>query len=161
MTAFEIPQMYLVRQSADRGKMVDQAQSFNLFLAEPDFDILTSALFDGHDLGNKTGMYYYRSLPAVNPINFGIDVDDIKRLTGRDASVDMISGSYNFDKKSAIISDVTDDINKNKSKSKSKPKPKSTLRIPQSLIPLQTNKTSDQPKWRPGMKSEDCISCGS
>jgi ribonucleoside-diphosphate reductase alpha chain/ribonucleoside-diphosphate reductase subunit M1 len=163
MTAFEIPQMYLVRQSADRGKMVDQAQSFNLFLAEPDFDILTSALFDGHDLGNKTGMYYYRSLPAVNPINFGIDVDDIKRLTGRDASVDMISGSYNFDKKSTNVdsNDKMDTDDKKKSKSKSKPKAKSALRIPQSLIPLQNNKTSDQPKWRPGMKSEDCISCGS
>ena len=83
-TAFEIKQMHLVKQSADRGRFVDQAQSFNLFMGEPDFDVLTSALFASHDLGNKTGMYYYRSLPAINPINFGIDIDDLQRLGRED-----------------------------------------------------------------------------
>ncbi len=91
-TAFETKQMHLVKQSADRGKFIDQSQSLNLFLAEPNFDILTAALINSHDLGNKTGMYYYRSLPAINPINFGIDVNDIKRLTGND----IITGSYNI-----------------------------------------------------------------
>ena len=91
-TAFETKQMHLVKQSADRGKFIDQSQSLNLFLAEPNFDILTAALIHSHDLGNKTGMYYYRSLPAINPINFGIDVDDIKRLTGKD----IVIGSYNI-----------------------------------------------------------------
>lgn len=91
-TAFETKQMHLVKQSADRGKFIDQSQSLNLFLAEPNFDILTAALINSHDLGNKTGMYYYRSLPAINPINFGIDINDIKRLTGSD----MVIGSYNI-----------------------------------------------------------------
>jgi ribonucleoside-diphosphate reductase alpha subunit len=90
-TAFELSQKALVEQSSDRGKFIDQSQSFNIFMAEPNFDTLTAVLFDGHDRGNKTGIYYYRSLPAVNPINFGIDVDDIKRLTGNDKAVDMIS----------------------------------------------------------------------
>ena len=80
-TAFEIQQKNLVRQSAERGVFIDQSQSLNLFMAEPNFDILTSALFEAHNLGLKTGIYYYRTLPAVNPINFGIDVKDIERLT--------------------------------------------------------------------------------
>ena len=80
-TAFEISQKHLVRQSAERGVFIDQSQSLNLFMAEPNFDILTSALFDAHSLGLKTGIYYYRTLPAVNPINFGIDVKDIERLS--------------------------------------------------------------------------------
>jgi len=95
-TAFEIGQNHLVRQSADRGKFIDQAQSFNLFMAKPNFDILTSALFEGHDLGNKTGMYYYRSLPAINPINFGIDVDDIKRLTNKDSISEFIDSDEDY-----------------------------------------------------------------
>jgi ribonucleotide reductase alpha subunit len=95
-TAFEIKQMHIVRQAINRGRFIDQAQSLNLFLAEPDFDILTSALFDAHDGGNKTGIYYYRSLPAINPINFGIDVDDIKRLTGRNVTKDVLVGGYNI-----------------------------------------------------------------
>lgn len=96
-TAFEIKQMHIVKQSADRGKFIDQSQSMNLFLAEPNFDVLTSALFGGHELGLKTGMYYYRSLPAVNPINFGIDVEDIKRLTGKDTTISMITNNYNVE----------------------------------------------------------------
>jgi ribonucleoside-diphosphate reductase alpha subunit len=135
-TAFEIKQMYLVRQSADRGIFIDQSQSFNLFMGEPDFDILTSALFEAHDLGNKTGIYYYRSLPAINPINFGIDVEDIKRLTGKDATIEMISGSYNIEK-----------TNKNES-----------VKIVKKYEKQNTS-GSEFCKWIPGMKREDCIGC--
>jgi ribonucleoside-diphosphate reductase alpha chain len=127
-TAFELGQRFLVRQSASRGRFIDQSQSFNLFLAEPDFTTLTSALFEGHDLGNKTGMYYYRSLPAVNPINFGIDVSDIKRLTGKDTTIEMITGGY----------DITKDID----------------------VVSNRVKEGEMCQWRPGMKLEDCLSCG-
>lgn len=136
-TAFELGQRFLVRQSAARGKFVDQSQSFNLFLAEPDFTTLTSALFEGHDLGNKTGMYYYRSLPAVNPINFGIDVDDIKRLTGRDATREMITGGYDIGNQSDSSAEIKV-VNKKRSST-----------------------DGEMCKWRPGMKIEDCLSCGS
>jgi ribonucleoside-diphosphate reductase alpha subunit len=129
-TAFELGQRYLVKQSASRGRFIDQSQSFNLFLAEPDFTTLTSALFEGHDLGNKTGMYYYRSLPAVNPINFGIDINDIKRLTGRDTTLEMITGGYDITKTSNTVT---------------------TRQV----------KEGEMCQWRPGMKLEDCLSCGS
>lgn len=162
-TAFEIPQMHLVAQSADRGEMVDQAQSFNLFLAEPDFDILTSALFDGHDRGNKTGMYYYRSLPAINPINFGIDVEDIKRLTGRDATVDMISGSYNID----ILRDKEKAEKKRNSKAQSKGGSKEKNTTDTKVVAKKKVKDTDDEKsnttyckWKPGVKLDDCESCG-
>lgn len=162
-TAFEIPQMYLVRQSADRGKMIDQAQSFNLFLAEPDFDVLTSALFEGHDLGNKTGMYYYRSLPAINPINFGIDVEDIKRLTGRDATVEMISESYNIDGAKNKNNSVKTRDNKTRSKTMSKEKAIDTKVVTRKKTKDSDDKKPDSVycKWKPGVKMDDCLSCGS
>lgn len=132
-TAYELKQMHIVKQAADRGKFIDQSQSTNIFMPEPDFDILTSALINSHDLGNKTGMYYYRSLAAVNPINFGIDVDDIKRLTGRDTGVELATGSY---------------------KSKNKEKESSNESV-------QSKKEPVMCKWKPGTKIDDCLSCGS
>jgi hypothetical protein len=41
--------------------------------------------------GLKTGMYYLHSNPAVNPIQFGIDIEDIKRLKNF-TSIDEIIG---------------------------------------------------------------------
>lgn len=80
LTAFEIPQKTLIDMSADRGAFVDQSQSLNLFIAEPDFDRLTSCHFHGWRQGLKTGLYYLRSKPAVDPIKFGLDPDSIERI---------------------------------------------------------------------------------
>jgi ribonucleotide reductase alpha subunit len=149
-TAFEINQMHIVRQSSDRGIFIDQSQSLNLFMPEPDFDILTSALFDSHDRGNKTGMYYYRSLPAINPINFGIDIDDIKRLTGRDVNI----GGYNNVTRENVVhvqkiekSLITQDDD-----------PKKKQKNPSHTIKSDTGLFCS---WKPGMKLEDCLECGS
>jgi len=89
-TAFEISQKVLVKQSADRGIFIDQSQSLNVFMKQPNFDILNSILIDGHDLGLKTGMYYYRTLPATNPINYGIDIDDIKLIKNQTSIADIV-----------------------------------------------------------------------
>ncbi len=72
-TAFEIKQSAIIRQAAGRGPFVDQTQSMNLFMERPDFSKLTSAHFYGWRLGLKTGMYYLRTQPAVDPIKFGLD----------------------------------------------------------------------------------------
>ncbi len=147
-TAFEIKQMHLVRQSADRGCFIDQSQSFNLFMPEPNFDILTSALIEAHDLGSKTGMYYYRSQPAVNPISFGIDVNDIQRLTGKSGVIDMISDSYNITDSNEIIESTTTQILKKN--------------ITMSEVSASKKQLINQYcKWKPGIKTEDCLSCGS
>jgi len=110
-TAFEISQKALVKQSADRGAFVDQSQSLNIFMKEPNFDILNSCLIDGHDMGLKTGIYYYRTCPAVNPINFGIDVVDIMRLTKTDNIMGIVSGMYQVDKN--LPSDKTNNVEQN------------------------------------------------
>ena len=80
-TAFEMGQKAIVSQAVDRGCFVDQSQSMNLFIDKPSYDILQSAHFYGWRNGLKTGMYYLRSQPAVNPLKFGVDVDLVKKLT--------------------------------------------------------------------------------
>ncbi len=134
-TAFEIKQKQLVRQSADRGIFIDQSQSLNIFMKEPNFDILTSVLFDGHDLGLKTGMYYYRTLSAVNPISFGIDIEDLKRLTNNNDIKSLIHNNYNIQTAPTALT-----------------------------VKEESKETNEEPKmckWKPGMRLEDCLTCGS
>ena len=80
-TAFEIKMKEIIRQSCERGPFIDQSQSLNLFMEKSNFDVLASAHFYGWSNGIKTGMYYLRSRPSIDPIQFGIDIDDINNIT--------------------------------------------------------------------------------
>ena len=101
-TAFEMSLKNIIKQSADRGPFIDQSQSLNLFIDTPSFDLLNSAMYTGWDMGLKTGMYYCRSVPAVNPISFGIDIDEIKELTNNDSAINMLINNFNTGDKKEI-----------------------------------------------------------
>jgi ribonucleoside-diphosphate reductase alpha subunit len=105
-TAFEISLKNIIQQSVDRGPFIDQSQSLNLFMAKPDFTLLSSAHFYGWKNGLKTGMYYLHSSPAVNPINFGIDIEDIKKLKNISSLEDIMGYSNNSKRK--ILEDTTE-----------------------------------------------------
>jgi ribonucleoside-diphosphate reductase alpha subunit len=74
-TIWEIKQRSVIDHSVARGPYVDQSQSMNLYMAQPNFDKLTSALFYGWKNGLKTGCYYLRSLPASQPLQFSQDIN--------------------------------------------------------------------------------------
>ena len=69
-TVWEIKQKTLIDQSADRGAYVCQSQSLNLFVKRPDLRILSSMHFYSWEKGLKTGMYYLRTQPVTNAIQF-------------------------------------------------------------------------------------------
>lgn len=71
-TVWEIKQRIIVDMSADRGVFIDQSQSLNIHMADPTFSKLTSLHFHGWKRGLKTGMYYLRSRPAAEPIQFTV-----------------------------------------------------------------------------------------
>ena len=73
-TIWEIKQRYVIDHSVARGPYVDQSQSMNLYMAQPNFDKLTAALFYGWKNGLKTGCYYLRSLPASHAQQFSQDI---------------------------------------------------------------------------------------
>lgn len=79
-TAFEMKTKPIVQQSIERGPFIDQTQSLNLFCKIPDFEMLTSAQFYGWKNKIKTGMYYLRTQPAVDPIEFGMDQEIIDAI---------------------------------------------------------------------------------
>ena len=59
--------------SADRGRFIDQSQSFNVFVKNVNFDILSKIHFYGWGKGLKTGTYYIRSKASTNSQRFTID----------------------------------------------------------------------------------------
>ncbi len=72
-TAWEIKQKSILDMAADRGAFICQSQSMNVFMAEPTFSKLSSMHFYAWKKGLKTGMYYLRTKPAVNAIQFTVD----------------------------------------------------------------------------------------
>lgn len=73
-TVWEIKQKVLIELAADRGVYIDQSQSLNLFMADPDFQKLTSMHFYSWKLGLKTGIYYLRSKPKAKQQKFAQDI---------------------------------------------------------------------------------------
>lgn len=71
-TVWELKMKDLVDMAADRGAFICQSQSFNCFMATPTKAKLTSFHFYGWKKGLKTGMYYFRTLPAVDAIQFTV-----------------------------------------------------------------------------------------
>jgi ribonucleoside-diphosphate reductase alpha subunit len=72
-TVWEIKMKDIIDMAADRGKFIDQSQSLNLFIADPTMDKLTAMHFYAWRKGLKTGMYYLRTKPAVNAIQYTVD----------------------------------------------------------------------------------------
>jgi ribonucleoside-diphosphate reductase alpha chain len=64
-TAFDIPYQFLIDAGARRQKWIDQSQSLNLFLAEPDLKTLSHMYRYAWGQGLKT-TYYLRTLGASN-----------------------------------------------------------------------------------------------
>ncbi|XP_029821617.1 ribonucleoside-diphosphate reductase large subunit [Manacus vitellinus] len=77
-TVWEISQKTILKMAADRGAFIDQSQSLNIHIAEPNYGKLTSMHFYGWKQGLKTGMYYLRTKPAANPIQFTLNKEKLR-----------------------------------------------------------------------------------
>ncbi|CAN1288150.1 Ribonucleoside-diphosphate reductase large subunit, partial [Linum perenne] len=77
-TVWEIKQKTLVDMAVHRGCYIDQSQSLNIHMDQPNFGKLTSLHFHTWTQGLKTGMYYLRSRAAADAIKFTVDTTDLK-----------------------------------------------------------------------------------
>jgi ribonucleoside-diphosphate reductase subunit M1 len=77
-TVWEISQKKVLDLAADRGAYICQSQSLNIHLASPTMAQLTSMHFYGWKKGLKTGMYYLRTKPAAQAIQFTVDASVLK-----------------------------------------------------------------------------------
>ncbi|GAB4823195.1 hypothetical protein N2152v2_010241 [Parachlorella kessleri] len=78
-TVWEIKQRILVDMAADRGAYIDQSQSFNVHMSDPNFGKLTSLHFYAWKKGLKTGQYYLRTRAAADAIKFTVDQQALQR----------------------------------------------------------------------------------
>jgi ribonucleoside-diphosphate reductase alpha chain len=72
-TVWEIKMRSIIDLAAERGIYVDQSQSMNLFVENPDFKKLSSMHFYAWKKGLKTGMYYLRTKAKAKAQQFTID----------------------------------------------------------------------------------------
>ncbi len=105
-TAWEIKQRAIIDMAADRGAFIDQSQSLNLFMESPNYKKLTSAHFYAWEKGLKTGMYYLRSRPAVDPIKFTVDVEKA-RLSNTAVEKEMV---VNYEVKKTSIAPIYESV---------------------------------------------------
>jgi ribonucleoside-diphosphate reductase alpha subunit len=97
-TAWEIKQRPLLDMSIERGAFVDQSQSLNLWMPQPNSTKLTAAHFYGWQNGLKTGLYYLRTNPAKEATKFAIEVkheskhvDTVAKDAGHDVTNETAS----------------------------------------------------------------------
>lgn len=71
-TVWEMSMRDIIDMAAERGIFIDQSQSLNLFMENPNAGKLTSMHFYAWKKGLKTGMYYLRSKAASSAIKFTV-----------------------------------------------------------------------------------------
>jgi ribonucleoside-diphosphate reductase alpha chain len=71
-TVWELSMRDIIDMAADRGLFIDQSQSLNLFVENPNMGKLTSMHFHAWKRGLKTGMYYLRTKAATDAIKFTV-----------------------------------------------------------------------------------------
>lgn len=79
-TVWEISMKSVIDQCHDRGVFIDQMQSMNLFMANPNYKRLTSMHFYAWKKNLKTGMYYLRSKASASAGKFSIDPELEKQI---------------------------------------------------------------------------------
>ena len=98
-TVWELSMKDIIDMARHRGYFIDQSQSLNLFMKDPDFSKLTSMHFYGWKSGLKTGMYYLRTKSAVNAIQFTLSKEtkqEDKPISTKDFKA-MVNASKNAD----------------------------------------------------------------
>jgi ribonucleotide reductase alpha subunit len=100
-TMWEIKQSWVLKAAKARSPFVDQTQSMNIFMAEPDFQKLSSCHFTSWKYGLKTGMYYLRTKPSTGAIKFTIDPNLEKKVKNNNDQQTINSSTNNCESCSA------------------------------------------------------------
>jgi ribonucleoside-diphosphate reductase alpha subunit len=87
-TGWELKQRVLIDMAAARGAFIDQSQSLNLFVADPNYAKLTSMHFYAWKAGLKTGCYYLRSKAPVMAQKFTVDPRLLAAVQGSGGTVE-------------------------------------------------------------------------
>ncbi|MET2986314.1 ribonucleoside-diphosphate reductase subunit alpha [Aureibaculum conchae] len=105
-TVWELSMKDIIDMARQRGYFIDQSQSLNLFLKDPDYGKLTSMHYYAWKSGLKTGMYYLRTKSAVNATQFTLT--NTKKEEIKKPEAVALETQVNVEKSSTpVISDDT------------------------------------------------------
>ena len=99
-TVWEIKMKDIIDMSADRGHFIDQSQSLNLFIDQPNMGKITSMHFYAWEKGLKTGMYYLRTKAATQAIQFTVQKQAKSQLEP------VVNGKEEFTAEEAIACSI-------------------------------------------------------
>ncbi|KAJ8688326.1 hypothetical protein QAD02_024121 [Eretmocerus hayati] len=103
-TVWEVSQKTILKMAADRGAFIDQSQSLNVHMDKPSTEKLTSMHFYGWKSGLKTGMYYLRTKPAANALQFTVDKSKIKNnIPTTNGNTEMNGKSFIEEEDAALV----------------------------------------------------------
>lgn len=90
-TVWEISQKKIMEMAVDRAAYICQSQSMNVHIAEPTTSKLTSMHFYAWKNGLKTGMYYLRTRPKADAIQFTVqkELSTPSKLNGKAGQKDI------------------------------------------------------------------------
>lgn len=108
-TVWEIKQKAIIDQAADRGAFICQSQSLNIHMGEPTTARLTSMHFYAWKKGLKTGMYYLRSLPKADAIQFTVDQVALSTSRSTAAAADKMASKDSTASTNSTSSSDTND----------------------------------------------------
>ena len=72
---YEISQKTCLKMARQRGIYIDQSQSLNIYLPEPNMRQIKAVHDYSERLRIKTGMYYLRANPSSQTERFTVDID--------------------------------------------------------------------------------------
>lgn len=96
-TVWEISQKSVLEMAADRGPFIDQSQSLNVHIQDPNFGKLTSMHFYAWKKGLKTGMYYLRTKAATSAIQFTVDKNKLEQPSVAAVSTGQAAGQASIE----------------------------------------------------------------
>jgi ribonucleoside-diphosphate reductase alpha chain len=96
-TVWEMPMRHVIDMAADRGAFICQSQSMNLWVEEPNYNILTSMLFYAWNKGLKTGVYYLRRKAKHQPQQFTVEPEKAGAGAGMGAGMGAVAGEEDED----------------------------------------------------------------
>lgn len=88
---WEIPMRHVIDMAADRGAFICQSQSLNLWVEDPNYNMLTSMHFYSWKKGLKTGIYYLRRKAKHQAQQFTIEPEQNLNAEEHDEICEMCS----------------------------------------------------------------------
>lgn len=157
---WEVSQKAIINLAVGRSPFIDQSQSLNIHISDPSYSKITSMHFYAWEKGLKTGMYYLRSRPAVDPIKFTLDVESLLKEAGS-ITVVAVKTPVEVESLEENPEGAADVLTKKLKTNEGESKQTAVVTDQKDLgeCPMRKRRKNSRGKWE--YEEEECLACGS